>query len=57
MTVEKIAPLLLSALIGSGIGWAAQALTLAGRVQALEVGQQAVIQRLDLILAHKAAKP
>lgn len=57
MTLEKVAPVLLSALIGSGVGWAAQALTLSGRVQALEVGQQQVITRLDRLIEAAKGRP
>ncbi len=56
MDTHKIVQLLLSALMGAGIGWAAQALTLAGRVDALEHGQSAIVERLDRLLTIEAAK-
>ncbi len=44
----------LSALIGCGIGWGATALTLAGRVDAIEKGQ-ARVESLILQLIHQKA--
>lgn len=40
-------------LVGAGIGWAANALTLAGRVEAIEQGQARIEQRLDLLITKK----
>jgi hypothetical protein len=47
---HKLAGLVLSGLIGAGVGWAAQALTLAGRVTALEQGQAQIVDRLDRLI-------
>lgn len=54
---HKAAGLVLSGLVGAGIGWAAQALTLAGRVQALEQGQDQIVERLDRLLYKAEAPP
>lgn len=54
---DKLAALLLSGLLGAGVGWAAQALTLAGRVAALEQGQMQIVERLDRLLTAKGLQP
>lgn len=45
---EKLVSLALSGLLGAGLGWGAQALTLSGRVAAIEAGQA----RTEVMLAE-----
>lgn len=52
-TTTKIASAALSALIGCGIGWGANALTLAGRVDAIEAGQARIEVLLHTVLKAK----
>ena len=40
-------------MLGAVLGWSANALTLQGRVHALEDGQRAIVQRLDALLYAK----
>lgn len=44
-----------AALIGAAIGWAAQSLTIAGRVEAIERGQQRLETLMMQVIASKAA--
>lgn len=53
--MNDLARAIASGLAGVAIGWAAQALTLNGRVAALEAGMSRIESRLDQLL--KAAKP
>jgi hypothetical protein len=46
---EKVAHLVLSAVLGTGIGWAANAMTLAPRVSAIEQSMSRVQATLDAI--------
>jgi len=41
---------------GAVLGWAANALTLTGRVHALETGQSAIVLRLDALLQAKGVQ-
>lgn len=45
----------ITALVGAAIGWGANALTLAGRVGAIEQGQARIESRLDQLIAIKEA--
>lgn len=45
------------ALVGVMLGWAGSALTLQGRVHALESGQAAIVLRLDALLLAKGVMP
>ena len=42
---------------GAVLGWAGSALTLQGRVHALEDGQRAIILRLDALITAKGVTP
>lgn len=44
------------ALVGVLLGWTGHALTLQGRVAALEQGQTAIVVRLDALLAAKGVQ-
>jgi hypothetical protein len=56
MTPEKIAAAAVSALLGAGVGWAGQALTVAGRVTALEVGQSRMENKIDVLLTRQVGE-
>lgn len=50
MDWHKVHSALLAGLVGAGIGWGANALTLSGRVAALEDSNRTIILRLDTVL-------
>lgn len=52
---HKLAGAVFAGLVGAGLGWGANALTLSGRVDALEHGQRTIIERLDRLLVIKGA--
>lgn len=53
MNPEAVLKVAVSALLGAGIGWAANALTLAGRVDAIERGQARIEAQLDRLVELK----
>lgn len=53
MTAADLGKTLAGGLLGAVLGWSANALTLQGRVHALEAGQTAIVQRLDALLSAK----
>lgn len=53
---DKAVQLVLSAVLGTGIGWAANALTLTGRVAAIEAGQSRIEQQLAVLLTQAGAR-
>lgn len=46
-----------SALAGAAIGWAAQSLTIAGRVDAIEKGQQRLEALMLQVIGQNKARP
>lgn len=48
--VHKVLSSLVFALLGAGVGWAAQALTLAGRVSAIEHGMERIEAQMERLL-------
>lgn len=54
MNPEAVLKVAVSALLGAGIGWAANALTLSGRVDAIERGQARIEAQLDRLIELKA---
>ena len=53
-TAHRVTVTVLAGLLGAGVGWAAQALTLSGRVQALEAGQTRIEAMLHRLIEAKA---
>ncbi len=49
-TLYKLLTPVLSATVGFLIGWSAQALTLTGRVAAIEAALPGIVQRLDQLV-------
>lgn len=56
MTAETILKTVGSGAVGLVLGWAGHSLTMQGRVQALEVGQTAILVRLDALLQAKGVE-
>lgn len=52
----KVLAALVAGLIGAGVGWSAQALTLAGRVDAIEQSQARVEAMLHRLIEAKATE-
>lgn len=58
MNHEALMRAAVSALLGAGIGWAANAMTLAGRVDAIERGQARIEAQIDRLIDLKTqARP
>lgn len=53
-TAHRVTVTVLAGLLGAGVGWAAQALTLSGRVQAVEAGQARIEAMLTRLIEAKA---
>lgn len=55
--MESVGKAIIGAVAGSVIGWAATALTLVGRVSAIEAGQSRIEQTMVQVLTAVKAKP